>query len=65
MTRRTVQDVMTRGVVSAYRGALFKDIVRVMVERGVTAVPVIDQGHRVAASSPSPTCSSRRNTRNR
>ena len=48
MTRRTVQDVMTTGVVSAYRGALFKDIVRVMVERGVTAVPVLDEGHRVA-----------------
>lgn len=48
MTPRTVQDVMTRGVVSAYRGALFKDIVRVMVKRGVTAVPVVDEGHRVA-----------------
>jgi CBS-domain-containing membrane protein len=47
MRRRTVNDVMTRGVVSAYRGACFKDIVQVMIKRGITAMPVIDEGHRV------------------
>jgi CBS domain-containing protein len=47
MRRRTVQDVMTKGVVSAYRGACFKDIVQVMIKRGITAMPVIDEGHRV------------------
>ena len=48
MRRRTVNDVMTRAVVSAYRGASFKDIVQVMIKRGITAMPVIDDGHRVA-----------------
>lgn len=48
MRRRTVNEVMTRAVVSAYRGACFKDIVQVMIKRGITAVPVIDEGHRVA-----------------
>lgn len=48
MRRRTVNDVMTRAVVSAYRGAGFKDIVQVMIKRGITAMPVIDEGHRVA-----------------
>jgi CBS-domain-containing membrane protein len=48
MRRRTVNDLMTRAVVSAYRGACFKDIVQVMIKRGITAMPVIDEGHRVA-----------------
>ncbi|WP_329249032.1 CBS domain-containing protein [Actinoallomurus sp. NBC_01490] len=48
MRRRTVKDVMTKAVVSAYRGACFKDIVQVMIKRGITAMPVIDEGHRVA-----------------
>lgn len=48
MRRRIVNDVMTRAVVSAYRGASFKDIVQVMIKRGITAMPVIDEGHRVA-----------------
>ncbi|MGI5223729.1 CBS domain-containing protein [Actinoallomurus sp. CA-142502] len=48
MRRRTVNDVMTKGVVSAYRGACFKDIVQVMIKRGITAMPVVDEGHRVA-----------------
>ena len=47
MTRRTVADVMTRSVVSAYRGASFKNIAQVMIERGVTAMPVIDKEHHV------------------
>lgn len=48
MRRRTVNDVMTRAVVSAYRDASFNDIARVMVERGITAMPVIDKDHHVA-----------------
>jgi CBS domain-containing protein len=48
MRRRTVNEVMTTAVVSAYRGASFKDIVQVMIKRGITAMPVIDEGHRVA-----------------
>lgn len=48
MRRRTVNDVMTKAVVSAYRGASFKDIVQLMIKRGITAMPVIDEGHRVA-----------------
>jgi CBS domain-containing protein len=48
MRRRTVNDVMTRAVVSAYRGASFKDIVQLMIKRGITAMPVIDEAHRVA-----------------
>jgi CBS domain-containing protein len=48
MRRRTVNDVMTKAVVSAYRGACFKDLVQVMIKRGITAMPVIDEGHRVA-----------------
>lgn len=47
MTRRTVADVMTRSVVSAYRGATFKKIAQVMVERGITAMPVIDGDRHV------------------
>jgi CBS-domain-containing membrane protein len=42
-----VADVMTRSVVSAYRGASFKNIAQVVIERGVTAMPVIDKEHRV------------------
>jgi CBS-domain-containing membrane protein len=48
MTRRTVNDVMTRAVAGAYRGASFKEIVQVMIERGITAMPVIEDDHRVA-----------------
>lgn len=48
MRRRTVSDVMTKAVVSAYRGASFKDMVQVMIKRGITAMPVIDEDHRVA-----------------
>jgi CBS domain-containing protein len=47
MMWRTVNDVMTKAVVSAYRDASFDEIVRVMIERGITAVPVIDEDHHV------------------
>ncbi len=48
MKRHTVQDVMTTAVVSAYRAASFKDIAQMMVGRGITALPVIDDDRRVA-----------------
>ena len=42
-----VRDVMTRGVVAVGRDAAFKDIVRTMQDRKVSAVPVVDGGNRV------------------
>ncbi len=48
MKRHTVRDVMTTAVVSAYRAASFTDIAQMMVERGITALPVIDDDRRVA-----------------
>lgn len=48
MRRRTVQDVMTTAVVSAYRGAWIKDVAEMMLRRGVTGMPVIDDDHIVA-----------------
>ncbi|GLY75568.1 CBS domain-containing protein [Actinoallomurus iriomotensis] len=38
---------MTKSVVSAYPDAPFHEIVHVMIERGITALPVIDEDHRV------------------
>ncbi|WP_433190136.1 CBS domain-containing protein [Actinoallomurus sp. CA-150999] len=46
--QRFVRDVMTTAVVSAYRGASFKDIAQMMIERGITALPVIDKDRHVA-----------------
>ncbi len=43
----TVGEVMTRSVVSAYPDAPFKEVARVMIERGITALPVIDEDHYV------------------
>ncbi|MGI8335806.1 CBS domain-containing protein [Actinomadura scrupuli] len=47
MRRRTVRDVMTTAVVSAYEDADFKDIVTMMAKRGISALPVIGDEHRV------------------
>lgn len=47
MRRQTVGDVMTQAVVSAYQNAKFREIARVMVDREITAMPVIDKRHRV------------------
>ncbi|WP_329249029.1 CBS domain-containing protein [Actinoallomurus sp. NBC_01490] len=38
---------MTRSVVSAYPDAPFQEIVHVMIERGITALPVVDEDHHV------------------
>ncbi|WP_327714307.1 CBS domain-containing protein [Streptomyces sp. NBC_00490] len=42
-----VSDVMTRDVATVGRDAAFKDIVRIMQDRKVSALPVVDGGHRV------------------
>ncbi|GAA2473586.1 CBS domain-containing protein [Streptomyces longisporus] len=42
-----VSDVMTRNVAAVGREAAFKDIVRTMQDRKVSAVPVVDGGGRV------------------
>jgi CBS domain-containing protein len=45
--KRTVSDVMTRTVVSVNAFTPFKDIVRLMQEYRVSAVPVVDEDDRV------------------
>lgn len=42
-----VSDVMTRSVAAVDRGAAFKDIVRTLQDRKVSAVPVVDGGNQV------------------
>lgn len=43
----TVSDVMSRAIVSAYEGALFKEIAAALDRNSINAVPVIDEGHKV------------------
>lgn len=43
----TVADVMTAAVVTAYEGALFKEIARALYSNGINAVPVINQDRHV------------------
>jgi CBS domain-containing protein len=38
---------MTKSVVSAYPSASFDEIIRVMIERDISGMPVIDEGHHV------------------
>jgi CBS domain-containing protein len=45
--RRTVQDVMTREVVAARGPTPFKELVRLLNEHRVTAVPVLDDAGRL------------------
>jgi CBS domain-containing protein len=47
MRRRTVEDVMTTDVVSAWSGTGFKELVDLMAGRGVSGVPVVDSGNVV------------------
>ncbi|WP_329296792.1 CBS domain-containing protein [Streptomyces pseudovenezuelae] len=42
-----VSDVMTRSVAAVGRGATFKDIVRTLQDRRVSALPVVDGGNKV------------------
>ncbi|MEZ7002220.1 CBS domain-containing protein [Streptomyces sp. AD55] len=46
-TPYTVSDVMTRTVVALAGGAGFKDIVRAIETRGISALPVVGPGHEV------------------
>ena len=51
-TPHTVDDVMTRAVTTAVRGTAFKDIVRTMQDRRISALPVVDgDGHVVGIVS--------------
>ncbi|MFE9454423.1 CBS domain-containing protein [Streptomyces sp. NPDC006739] len=43
MHHRTVEDLMSRDVVRARRDTPFKELVRLLEENGVTAVPVVDE----------------------
>ncbi|MEU6006115.1 CBS domain-containing protein [Streptomyces sp. NPDC047453] len=43
MRHRTVEDLMTRGVVRVRRDAPFKQVARVLADNEVTAVPVVDE----------------------
>jgi CBS domain-containing protein len=45
--KRTVQDVMTRDVVAVWGSTPFKQLVRLLNERRVTALPVLDDAGRV------------------
>jgi CBS domain-containing protein len=47
MSRWKVSDVMTRDVVSIHYDVGFKELVDLLVERGVSAVPVVDDADRV------------------
>jgi CBS domain-containing protein len=44
---RTVKDVMTRDVVCAHEDTPYKELVRLLASRRVSAVPVVDRGHHV------------------
>ncbi|KUN82569.1 inosine-5'-monophosphate dehydrogenase [Streptomyces bungoensis] len=43
MHHRTVEELMTRGVVRARRDTPFKELVRLLAENDVTALPVVDE----------------------
>ena len=47
MRTTTVQDVMTRSVVTVREDAGFKDLVTTMHRHGVSGVPVVDEGERL------------------
>ncbi|WP_328918254.1 CBS domain-containing protein [Streptomyces jietaisiensis] len=46
MQHRTVAELMSREVISARREMPFKDVVRLLADNDVTAVPVVDDLHR-------------------
>jgi CBS domain-containing protein len=46
MRHRTVRELMTPNVVCVRREAAFKEIATLLAERGITAVPVVDDSHR-------------------
>ena len=48
MTQNTVGEVMTRDVISVLDFTGYKDIVRVLLEHGISAAPVLDVDNQVA-----------------
>jgi CBS domain-containing protein len=47
MQHRTVRDVMSHQVATVTREASFKAVAALLAERDISAVPVVDDGHRV------------------
>jgi len=47
MTQNTVHDVMTRDVISVRDFTAYKDIVRILLEHGISAVPVLGPADQV------------------
>lgn len=45
--RTTVKDVMTTEVVAVHRDATFQEVARILIDRDVSGVPVVDAGDRV------------------
>ncbi len=45
MRQRTVSDLMTHGVIDVGPNATFKDIVKILAEHDITAVPVVDDSN--------------------
>ncbi len=59
----TVNDVMTREVVSVHQDTPFKDIAEALIERGISSVPVVDDAGRVlGVVSEAATCCARRSS---
>lgn len=56
MHHRTVEELMTRDVVRARRDMPFKEIVKLLADNDVTAVPVATNSTAPSAWSPRPTC---------
>ncbi len=56
MHHRTVAELMTRNVVRAQRDMPFKEIVELLAENDVTAVPVVDELERPMVWCPRPIC---------
>jgi CBS domain-containing protein len=47
MKHRTIKNVMTADVATVHEDTLFKDVVRILDQRDISAVPVVDAQHRV------------------
>lgn len=45
--RTTVKDVMTEKVVAVHRDATFHEVARLLIDNGVSGVPVLDEGGQV------------------
>ncbi|MGW3463112.1 CBS domain-containing protein, partial [Streptomyces olivaceoviridis] len=62
MHHRTVEELMSRDVVRARRDTPFKELVRLLEENGVTAVPVVDELDRPLGVPATRRCRSSRAT---